>query len=136
MKVLKGILRQAICLPAVLTALCNCTRSDVDPVGPGTPGEQSDSITGMFLLNEGNMGTNKCTIDYFDYASGKYSRDIFTTNNPDVVQALGDCGNDIAVYGGKVYAVINKSNLVEVMDAGTFRHIARIEVATPCRLAE
>lgn len=135
MKVLKGILRQAICLPAVLTALCNCTRSDVDPVVPGTPGEQSDSITGMFLLNEGNMGTNKCTIDYFDYASGKYSRDIFTTNNPDVVQALGDCGNDIAVYGGKVYAVINKSNLVEVMDAGTFRHIARIEVANGRNLA-
>ena len=28
------------------------------------------SITGFYLLNEGNMGSNKCTLDYMDYATG------------------------------------------------------------------
>ena len=31
----------------------------------------SGPIKGFFLLNEGNMGSNKATLDYFDYTTGK-----------------------------------------------------------------
>lgn len=90
------------------------------------------SIKGFFLLNEGNMGSNKCSLDFFDETTGRYKRNIFPARNPDVVKELGDVGNDIAIYGSKLYAVVNCSHLVEVMDVHTARHIGRIDI-TNCR---
>lgn len=87
---------------------------------------------GFFLLNEGNMGSNKASIDFFDIETQVYTRNVFARQNPDVILELGDGGNDIAVYGGKLYAVINRSNLVEVADAYSVRHIAQVGVAN-CR---
>ncbi len=78
------------------------------------------------------MGSNKATLDYFDYATGLYTKNIFEERNPDVVKSLGDVGNDIQIYGDKLYAVINCSNLVEVMDLSTAVHITQISIAN-CR---
>ncbi|HRS67655.1 MAG TPA: YncE family protein [Paludibacteraceae bacterium] len=85
-------------------------------------------IKGVYVLNEGNMGSNSCTLDYFDYTSGEYMCNIFPTRNPHVVKELGDVGNDLQIYGSKLYAVINCSHLVEVMDAVSARHIGTIEI--------
>jgi len=90
------------------------------------------SIQGFYLLNEGNMGTNKATLDYFDYDSGAYSRNIYASVNPSVPKELGDVGNDIAIYGSKLYAVINCSNKIEVMDAKTAKRIGQINIPN-CR---
>ena len=56
-------------------------------------------VTGFYLLNEGNMGSNKCTLDYYDYATATYYRNIYAENNPNRLE-LGDMGNDIACYKG------------------------------------
>jgi DNA-binding beta-propeller fold protein YncE len=109
---------------------------DDDTVIPSTKtqvdaGEQGE-IKGFFLLNEGNMGNNTASLDYFDYESGMYHKNIFAERNPGVVNELGDVGNDIRIYGNKLYAVINCSHLVEVMDVGTVRHIAGISIPN-CR---
>ena len=45
-----------------------------------------NEIIGMYLLNEGNMGSNKATLDYLDL-SGKdstvhYYRNIYSERNP------------------------------------------------------
>ena len=92
------------------------------------PGE----VKGFFLLNEGNMGSNKATLDYFDYGTGVYTRNIFAERNPGVVKELGDVGNDIGIYGEKLYAVINCSHFVEVMDVRTAKHIGVISIPN-CR---
>lgn len=89
-------------------------------------------IKGFYLLNEGNMGSNKCTLDYFDYTTGYYRKNIYAETNPSVVLELGDVGNDIRIYGSKLYAVINCSNFIEVMDAHTARHLGTIEIPN-CR---
>ncbi len=89
------------------------------------------SVTGFYLLNEANMGSNDCSLDYYDYAKGRYMRNIYATRNPHVVKDLGDVGNDIAVYGSKMYAVINCSNKVEVMDLRAQR-IGQVDVPN-CR---
>lgn len=81
-----------------------------------TPPVVGSRIKGFYQLNEGNMGMNRASLDYFDYTTGYYIRDIFSERNPDVVKELGDVGNDIRVYGQKVYAVINVSNLIVVFD--------------------
>ena len=89
-------------------------------------------VTGFYLLNEGNMGSNKCTLDYYDYTNATYTRNIYGNANPDVVKELGDVGNDLQIYGSKLWAVINCSNKVEVMDAATATRIGQIEIPN-CR---
>lgn len=95
---------------------------------PGSP----HIIKGMFVLNEGNMGSNKCTIDFMDFRSGIYSRNIYPERNPDIVKELGDVGNDIGIYGNRLYAVINCSHYVEVMDVRTAQHVGSVDI-TNCR---
>ena len=92
----------------------------------------SNEPIGMYLLNEGNMGSNKATIDYVDFCNGCYVRNIYGERNPNVVKELGDVGNDIQIYGNRLYAVINCSHKVEVMDARTCRRIGQVDIPN-CR---
>jgi DNA-binding beta-propeller fold protein YncE len=119
----------------MLICLASC-RNDGDEIVPSTETPVSESndgpIAGFFLLNEGNMGSNKASLDYFDYKTGVYHKNIFPERNPNVVNELGDVGNDIQIYGDKLYAVINCSHLVEVMDVNTGKHIAAISIPN-CR---
>jgi hypothetical protein len=85
-------------------------------------------IKSLILLNEGNMGSNKASLDYFDYPSGHFVKNIFAELNPGVVKELGDAGNDIQIYQDKIYAVINCSNLIEVMDISSAKHISTISI--------
>lgn len=105
--------------------IVNSTNTDV------TQGEKGE-IKGFFLLNEGNMGSNKATLDYFDYETGVYTKNIYAERNPGVVKELGDVGNDIKIYGDKLYAVINCSHFVEIMDVNTAKHIKAVSVPN-CR---
>ena len=89
-------------------------------------------IVGMYLLNEGNMGSNKSTLDYYDFTTGTYQRNIYAEANPTVPKELGDVGNDIQIYGSRLYAVINCSNKIEVMDAKTCKRIGQIDIPN-CR---
>ena len=87
---------------------------------------------GMYLVNEGNMGSNKCTLDYLDYVNGYYIRNLYSERNPNVVKELGDVGNDIQIYGSKLYVVVNCSHKVEVLDARTCERITQIDIPN-CR---
>lgn len=125
----------AVVLAMTVALLASCRTDDEDIVGSETedvapPAE--GPVKGFFLLNEGNMGSNKCTLDYFDAASGTYTRNIFGEANPGVVNELGDVGNDLQVYDDKLWAVVNCSHLVEVMDVETARHIGQISIPN-CR---
>ena len=96
------------------------------------PPTHPEFITGFYLLNEGNMGSNKCTLDFFDYTTGYYHKNIYAETNPSVVMELGDVGNDIQIYGDKLYAVINCSHFIEVMDKNNARlgYVAKVDTAT------
>lgn len=93
---------------------------------------RESDIRGFYLVNEGNMGSNKCTIDYYDYQTGLYNRNLYAERNPNVVMELGDVGNDVAVYGSKLYVVVNCSHKVEVMDAHSGVRIGQIDIPN-CR---
>ncbi len=123
-------------LAAAVTTLWGCrhdelvvpTEYDLLPDGPDTEA----SPPGMYLLNEGNMGSNKASIDYVDFRNGYYSRNLYPERNPTVVKELGDVGNDIQIYGSRLYAVINCSHKVEVMDKHTLERIGQIDIPN-CR---
>lgn len=97
-----------------------------------SPEEQSTEVRGFYLLNEGNMNMNKASLDYFDFSSGIYRRNIYNQANPEITKGLGDVGNDIAIYGSKLYVVVNVSNKVEVLDAKTSKRIKQVDIAN-CR---
>lgn len=128
---MKQFLRAAVC--ALLLLSCR----DEQLVIPGDE-TQLDSVrreveyAGFYLLNEGNMGSNKATLDFFNFKTGIYQKNIYAAINPNVPKELGDVGNDLKIYGSKLYAVINASNKVEVMEAATARRIAQIEIPN-CR---
>lgn len=89
-------------------------------------------VDGFYLINEGNMGSNRASIDYMDETTGTYTRNIYSERNPNEVKELGDVGNDIEIYGSRLYAVINCSHKVEVMNARDARKIGKIDIPN-CR---
>ena len=116
---------------------CRTDAEDIIPsqdeeVSTDNSAQTRESIKGFYLLNEGNMGSNKCTLDFYDATTGIYTRNIYAEVNPSVVKELGDVGNDLQVYDGKLWAVVNCSHFVEVMDAGTAEHITQISIPN-CR---
>ena len=93
-------------------------------------------IVGMYVLNEGNMGSNKASIDFLDLDENKptvhYHRNIYSERNPNVVKELGDVGNDIKIYGNKLWIVVNVSNKVEVATVDSCKRITQINIPN-CR---
>ena len=93
-------------------------------------------IVGMYVLNEGNMGSNKASIDFLDLDENKptvhYHRNIYSERNPNVVKELGDVGNDIKIYGNKLWIVVNVSNKVEVTTVDSCKRITQINIPN-CR---
>ena len=93
-------------------------------------------IVGMYLLNEGNMGSNKSTLDYLDLSASDstvhYLRNIYSERNPTTVMSLGDVGNDCQIYGSRLWLVINCSNKVEVARAEDAVRIGQVNIPN-CR---
>lgn len=90
------------------------------------------SVQGFYLLNEGNMNSNKATLDYYNFRTGRYTRNVFAFANPNVPKEMGDVGNDLGIYGSKLYAVINCSNKIDVMDKNSVKKIGQIDIPN-CR---
>ena len=82
---------------------------------PGGKSQQGD-IVGMYLLNEGNMGSNKSTLDYLDLSDTvvHYYRNIYSERNPSTVMSLGDVGNDCQIYGQRLWLVAVRIGKVDI----------------------
>lgn len=67
-----------------------------------------------FILNEGSMGKNNSNLVYFDWSTGKMGTgDLYATQNG---KQLGDTGNDILAYDGKILVAVNVSNYIALLD--------------------
>ena len=70
----------SLILLSFLISLSAC-RGDVElvlseDIDLGNPGE-IDGYKGFYLLNEGNMGTNKATLDFYNFETSGYTRNIY-----------------------------------------------------------
>lgn len=117
--ILSGCREDELVVPTEYELIPEEINMEVDPLG-------------MYLLNEGNMGSNKSSLDFLDYRNAFYVRNLYAERNPTVIKELGDVGNDIQIYGSKLYAVINSSHKVEVMEAISGRRIAQVDIPN-CR---
>ena len=57
---------------------------------------------------------------------------MWATTSRCMVRELGDVGNDIKVYGSRLWMVINCSNKVEVADVATTKRIGQVDIPN-CR---
>ncbi|WP_199119051.1 YncE family protein [Pedobacter sp. ASV28] len=105
--------------------------SEISRVEP----EPTAVLRGMYLVNEGNMNMNKASLDYLDFRNGIYTRNFYNQINPEVTKGLGDVGNDIGIYGSKLYIVVNVSNKVEVLNVRTGKRIGQINITNGRYLA-
>lgn len=124
---------------AVIAVVSSCRNDDVViPPTPEDTGKPSvkGKVVGMYVLNEGVMGFNKATLDYLDLSAYgltvQYMRNIYPSRNPDDVKELGDVGNDVKVYGSKLWMVINCSNKVVVASVADCRRQGQVDIPN-CR---
>ena len=123
-----------ISLILLLLSLIAC-REEEEVIQPITDNMGEQTVTdylGMYVLCEGNMGSNKATLDYFDLHTGDYRKNIFPSRNPQQVKELGDVGNDAKIYGHRLWLVINCSNKVEVCTADSAFSLGHVDIPN-CR---
>ena len=129
--------RHLIIYITILLSIVGCRTDDyivyMEDEDTGAKTEATE-VMGMYVLNEGNMGSNKCTLDFLDLSgeTAHYLRNIYAERNPNEVKELGDVGNDAQIYGSKLWLVINCSNKVEVLGAKDAVKQGKIDVPN-CR---
>ena len=118
---------KSVCITILLLLAMACGRLPY-----GDKGVYGKSIFGFFLLNEGQEGKRNSSLDFYDYDTGIYSKNLFADRNSDVMEELGDGGIDMGIYGTRLYVLVNRSGIVEVIDVRTGWHIDQIPVPN-CR---
>jgi len=97
------VLGAAIALPL----FTGCSQDDDPMEEPVVPAEY------IYVLNSGNWGSNNATLTMYDVESGTVTKDIFEAQNG---RGLGDLGQDIIIYGSKMYIAMSEEFTIEVTD--------------------
>ncbi|MFQ3599484.1 MAG: DUF5074 domain-containing protein [Chloroherpetonaceae bacterium] len=102
-----------------LMLLSACVEPPTNPPPDFTPTTSRVAL----VLNEGLFQRNNATLTFYEIDSNRAFTDFFEQK---VGRRLGDTGNDMAQYGGKIYIVVNVSSTIEILDAGTFNSVGTI----------
>lgn len=78
---------------------------------------------GLIVLNEGLFQQNNSTLSWVNLSTNEVTPNVFLNVND---RPLGDTGNDIIQYGGKIYIAVTGSSTIEVIDAATLKSIKQI----------
>lgn len=78
---------------------------------------------GYLILNEGLFQQNNSKLGWYDRNTSTYTSDFFEQK---ANRSLGDTGNDMQRYGGKIYVVVNVSSTLEILDASSGNSIKQI----------
>ena len=111
----------------VITVFASCHKDKVAPLVIIEPPNNA-SRAGLYILNQGFFGANNSTLTYYDYTTKVITPDQYTVAN---TTKLGDTGNDMGVYGAKMYITVNNSNVVSVVNAKTAKLIKQITLNQP-----
>ena len=80
---------------------------------------------GIYVLSEGLFNLNNSTLMFHSLKNGQTDTDYFRSKNH---RGLGDTANDMAIYGSKLYIVVNVSSQIEVIDRASGLSLKRIPV--------
>lgn len=102
-------------------SLFSCTKEPDPEVKP--PVETTTIVTGVYVLNEGLFNANNAMLTRYNFADSTVEKNCFFNAND---RGLGDTGSDLAIYGSKMYIVVNVSSQLEVVDATTCKSFKQI----------
>ena len=102
-----------LALTTSLFALTSCSDDDSSPIENGN---EQDFRNGVFVLNEGAMGSDNAEVTFF--RNGEITSNIFKTTNPAL--NLGNVATHLHFDDNDGYIVVNLSKKIEVVDANTF----------------
>ena len=83
----------------------------------------STETTRLLVLSEGLFNMNNSTLALVNLQTGDIDYDHFRSTKG---RGLGDTGNDMKLYGSKIYITVNISSQLEVIDALSHQSIKRI----------
>ena len=107
-----------ISLFVLLVLLSSCKKDD--------PTVEDGNIiisNGMMVLCEGLFQQNNSTLSWVNNSNGNVINDYYLQTSG---LQLGDTGNDMKIYGGKIYIAMNGSSTIEVLSALTGVSITQI----------
>ncbi|NCC10019.1 MAG: hypothetical protein EOM31_05850 [Bacteroidia bacterium] len=95
--------------------------------------QKKPQLVGYWILSEGNAGKNDSELAWYDLATQKLAKKQFKLLNG---APLGDTGNDLKIYGSKMYCVVSGpgfgtastegTNYIEVINPANGKSIKRI----------
>ena len=103
----KKLFLRSLQVAVFFLVITGCSKDDDPAEPPVAPFEC------IYVLNSGNWGSNNATLTMYDIDDGMVTKDIFEVRNG---RRLGDIGQDIIIYGSKMYIAMSEELTVEVTD--------------------
>lgn len=103
---------KAALMAVALGTFTACSDDDENEI-PEPPVPVPTETVGAYILNTGNWGGNDASIQYLNMETNEVSADMYLAANG---EGLGDLGQDLCLYGSKLYATVSGSSKVVVMD--------------------
>ncbi|MCR4994405.1 MAG: hypothetical protein K6A32_03355 [Bacteroidales bacterium] len=121
---LRNFYLATLCVLSLNLMFTACSDDDDDAWKDGATVELNQKRA--FILNEGSMGYNNSNLIYFDWsAPAPAANCIYTQQNG---RQLGDTGNDIITFDGKMAVAVNGSNYVALLN-GSAVELSRVSFA-------
>lgn len=106
----------------------SCDDMEDKPVTSTVEGQITETGTAeIYILSEGLFNLNNSSLTRYSFRTHQLKTNYFSTINK---RGLGDTANDIALYGNKLYIVVNVSSTLEVVDFTTGQSIKQIPMRT------
>lgn len=100
-----------------LVLLCSCSNSDDNSV---TANPDEKYLDGVFVTNEGNFTKGNASISHINGNLTSITNDVFRQANG---RSIGDVAQSMVVTDKYVFAVMNNSNTIEVVNKKTFKSV-------------
>ncbi|MEY8684899.1 YncE family protein [Bacteroides sp. AN502(2024)] len=114
------------CWLSLITLSVACDDMEDKPFTSGIIGDPEETGTAeLYVLCEGLFNQNNSSLARFSFGNQQMVRDYFQTVNH---RGLGDTANDMAMYGSKIYVIVNISSTVEVIDFRTGTSLKQIQM--------
>lgn len=94
----------------LVAGFISCSKND-NPIPPLAP-----ETVGAYILNNGKWQSNNASLSYYNLQTREVATKVFATKN---AKKLGDLGQDMVIYGGKMYITVANSGVIFVTDKQT-----------------
>lgn len=104
---LKNITKAVLLFVSLAFIISSCSKDDDTDTGIF-----SGNMVGGYVLNSGGWGYNNSTLSFYNTNTSTLTSEVFEKQNKGL--NLGDTGNDMLIYGDKMYIVVSTSSIIYV----------------------